>query len=105
MAKAAGVVSTVIHCNLQVIVGHINGDYEAKGARMKEYLSIIKSKMSEEFLAKLVQVPREENEQPGYFTRSASIEYTNVTNQVLSFVQYSPTINKVEGQVIPLGID
>lgn len=49
LAKAVGAVSQVIHCDLQVVVGHIIGDYEIKGERMKKYLSIVKSKMSEEF--------------------------------------------------------
>ena len=61
LAKAAGVVLAVIHCNLQVVIGHINGDYEAKREQMKEYLSMIKRKMNEEFSTKFVQVPREEN--------------------------------------------
>ena len=36
LAKAAGAKSVVIHCDSQVVVGHINGDYEAKGERKKE---------------------------------------------------------------------
>ena len=62
LAKAAGVVLAVIHCNLQVVIGHINGDYKAKREQMKEYLSMIKRKMNEEVSTKYVQVPREENE-------------------------------------------
>ena len=31
LAKAAGASSVVIHYDLQVVVGHINGDYKAKG--------------------------------------------------------------------------
>ena len=30
LAKATGAKSTVIHCNSQVVVRHISGDYEAK---------------------------------------------------------------------------
>ena len=37
--------------------------------------------------------------------KTSSIEYTDVVNQVLSFVQYSPAIDKVEVQVIPLRAD
>ena len=33
LAKTVGVESTVIHCDSQVVVGHINGDYKAKGNR------------------------------------------------------------------------
>ena len=61
--------------------------------------------MSKEFSTKFVQIPREENEQVDYLTKVASAKYTDITNQVLSFIQYSPAIDKVEVQVIPLGID
>ena len=61
LAKVAGVKLAVIHFDSQVVVKHINGDYEAKEEWMKEYLSMVKSKMSKEFSAKFVQIPREEN--------------------------------------------
>lgn len=62
LAKAAGAESTVIHCDSQVVVGHINDKYEAKGEWMKEYLSMVRDKISERFSVKFVQTPREENE-------------------------------------------
>ena len=105
LAKVAGAKSVVIHCDSQVVVRHINGDYEAKEERMKEYLSMVKSKMGEEFLVKFVQIPREENEQADRLAKAASVEYTDIPGQVLSFIQYSPAIDKVEVQVIPLGVD
>ena len=60
------------------MVGHINRDYEAKGERMKEYLSMVKSKMSEEFLVKFVQIPREENEQVDRLAKAASVECMDI---------------------------
>ena len=36
---------------------------------------------------------------------AASTEYIDLVDQVLSFVQYSPIIDKVEVKVIPLGTD
>jgi len=91
-----GVESAVIQCNSQVVVRHINGDYKAKGEWMKEYLSMVKDKMSEGFSAKFIQIPREKNEQVDRLAKTASARYTDVISQVLSFVQYSPTIDKVE---------
>ena len=61
LAKATGAKSTIIHCDSQVVVGRINGNYKAKGKQMKEYLSMVKSKMGEEFSFKFVQIPKEEN--------------------------------------------
>jgi len=62
LAKVAGVKSAIIYCDSQVVVKHINGDYEAKEERMKEYLSMVKGKMGKEFSVKFVQIPRKENE-------------------------------------------
>ena len=59
-------------------------------------MSMVKSKMSEEFLAKFVRIPSEENEQVDRFAKVASVEYTDVTSYVLFFIQYSLAINKVE---------
>ena len=54
LAKAPGVLSIVIHSNLQVIIGHINGDYEAKGGQMKEYLSMVEERVSQKLLTRFV---------------------------------------------------
>jgi len=54
MAKAAGAMSVVIYYNSQVVVGHINSDYKSKEEQMKEYLSMIKRKVSEGLSAKFV---------------------------------------------------
>ena len=105
LAKAVGAESAIIHCDSQVVVGHINGDYEAKGEQMKEYLSMVKSKMGKEFSVKFVEIPRKENEQADRLAKVASTEYTDIPGQVLSFIQYSPAIDKVEVHVIPLGVD
>ena len=102
VAKAARAMSVIIHCNSQVVVMHINKDYKAKGEQMKEYLKMVKIKMSKGFSAKFVQVPREENEQADRLAKATSAEHMDVISQVLSFVQYSPAIDKVEVQMIPL---
>ena len=60
------------------MVGQINGDYEAKRERMKEYLSMVKSKMSEEFLVKFVQIPKEENDQVDRLAKAAFVEYMDI---------------------------
>ena len=83
------------------MVGHINDDYEVKGEQMKKYLTMIKSKMSKKFSIKFVQIPREENEQANRLAKAAFVKYTDVTSQVLSFIQYSLAIDKVEVQVSP----
>ena len=63
---------------------------------MKEYLSMVKRKMSEGLLAKFMQISREENEQVDCLVKATSVECMDVINQVLSFVQYFLAIKKVE---------
>lgn len=36
LAKAAGASSIILHSDSLVVIGHINGEYEAKGERMKK---------------------------------------------------------------------
>ena len=86
LAKAIGAMLVVIHCDSQVVSRHINGDYEAKREWMREYLSIIKGKVSKGLSAKFVLIPKEENEQVDHLAKAASAECMVVTNQVLSFV-------------------
>ena len=62
---------------------------------MKEYLSIVKERVNQKFMAKFVQIPREENEQPDRLAKAAFVEHMVINDQVLSFIQYSPAINKI----------
>jgi len=80
LAKVAGASLVVIHSDLQVIVGHINGDYEAKREPMKEYLSMVKEKVSQKFLAKFRQILRENNEHGNQLAKVASIEHMVITD-------------------------
>ena len=68
----------------------------AKGEKMKEYLNMVKRKVSWGLSAKFVQIPRKENKQVDRLAKVASAEYMDVICHVLSFVQYSPAIDKVE---------
>ena len=101
LAKEAGVTSVVIYSDSQVIIGYINRDYEAKGERMKEYQSMVKERISQKFLAKFVQISRGENEQANRLAKAASAEHMVITGRILSFVQNSPAIAKIDIQVIP----
>lgn len=85
-----------MHCDLQVVVRYINGDYEVKGERMKKYLGTVKRKIGDGFSAKFIQILREENERVNRLANVASAEYTNTTSKVLSFVQYASAIDKLE---------
>lgn len=62
MAKATGVLSVILHSDSKVVIKYINGDYEAKGERMKNYLNLIKRWTSQDFMVDFIQVQRKENE-------------------------------------------
>ena len=51
-------------------------------------------------LAKIVQIPRGENEQADCLAKTASAEHMITLDNVLSFVQLSPLINLNEVQEI-----
>lgn len=72
---------------------------------MKKYLSMVKERVNQRFLARFVQLPREENEGAYRLTKVAFAEHMIINDQVLSFVQYSPIIDSIDVQVIPTGAD
>ena len=92
LAKAAKAISVVIHCDYQVITNQVNEDYECKGERMKKYLDQAKRRV-DDLQAKIVQIPRGENEQANRLAKAISAEHMTIPGNVLSFVQLSPLID------------
>ena len=72
---------------------------------MKKYLSPVKKRVSQNFVLKFMQIPREENEHANRLAKIAYVEHMSINNQVLSFIQYSLAIKEVDVQVIPIGVD
>ena len=50
LGKAAGALSVVLHSDSQVLIGHINRDYKAKGKQMKKYLNLIRRQTNQTFV-------------------------------------------------------
>ena len=46
LAKATSAENMIVHCDSQVIMSQINGDYECRNERMKKYLEEVKSRIS-----------------------------------------------------------
>ena len=92
LAKAAGAISVVIYCDSQVVTNQVNGDYKCKGERMKRYLDQVKRRV-DDLKAKIIQIPRGENEQADCLAKAASAEHMITYGNVLSFVQLSPLID------------
>ena len=99
LARAAGATSVVIYCDSQVITNQVNGDYEYKGERMKRYLDQVKRRV-DDLQAKIVQIPRGENEQADRLAKATSAEHMITHCNVLSFVQLSPLIDSDDVQEI-----
>ena len=59
---------------------------------MKKYLDEVRARV-DDLEAKVVQIPREENERAGRLAKAASAEQMVIPGNVLSFVQLSPLID------------
>ena len=103
LAKAAGAARVVIHCDSQVITNQINGDYKCKGERMKKYLDQVKARM-DDLEAKIIQIPRRENQRADCLAKAASAEHMVIPGNVLSFVQLSPLIDPSNVQEVCLTV-
>ena len=91
-AKTSSAENKIVHCNSQVITSQINGDYECRNERMKNYLEEVKNWIRS-LEVKFVQIPREENECANRLAKVASVEFMSAPKQVLSFVQISSLID------------
>ena len=61
LAKAARATRVVLYYDSQVVTNQVNGEYECRGERMKKYLDQVR-KRANELKAKIIQIPRGENE-------------------------------------------
>ena len=61
IAKVLGATTLRLQSESQLIVGQVNGEYEAKEDRMAKYLSLVKNLMRGFDEVILVQIPREQN--------------------------------------------
>ncbi|XP_059436814.1 uncharacterized protein LOC132169883 [Corylus avellana] len=86
-----------VRSDSQVIVGHIRGEFEAKGSKMKLYLSKIQSmqKSFEKFCT--VKIPREENEKADHLARLGSSTECEVgeSDQTIQIFQQPSIVEKV----------
>ena len=66
---------------------------------MKKYLEQARRRI-DELKAKIIQIPRGENEQANHLAKVASTEHMTTFNNVLSFVQPSSLIDSIDVQEI-----
>ncbi|XP_059428650.1 uncharacterized protein LOC132162426 [Corylus avellana] len=84
-----------VRSDSQVIVGHIRGEFEAKGSKMRLYLSKVKDMQKDIKTFCIVKIPREENEKADLLARLGSATEGEVgeTNQPIQILQ-QPAIAK-----------
>ena len=97
LAKSMEARSIVVLGDSQLIMGQVNGMYEAKEGRMKKYLEKVLCLVKKFKEANFVQIPREENVEADTLVKEAS-----ATGAMDEFdeVQYVPSIDLPEVQQI-----
>ena len=97
LAKSLGAESVLVQGDSQLIMGQVNGTYEAKEERMKRYLNKVRRLIKKFSEARFVQVPREENVEANTLAKEASV---NELMDEFDEVQYMPSIDLPEVQQI-----
>ena len=93
LAKSVEAKSILILGDSQLIMGQINGTYEAKEGRMKKYLEKVLRLVKKFKEVDFVHIPREENMEADTLAKEASA--TGATNK-FDEVQYIPSIDLSE---------
>ena len=97
LAKFVEAMSILILGDSQLVMGQVNGAYEAKEGRMKKYLKKVLLLVKKFKEVNFVQIPREENVEADILAKEAStIESTDEFDEV----QYVPSIDLLEVQQI-----
>jgi ribonuclease HI len=72
LALELGVDSVEVQSDSQVIVGHVRGEFEAKGEKMKKYLKKVQSMHTSFQKFCIKKIPQEDNEKANHLARMAS---------------------------------
>uniref|UniRef100_A0A2N9GVK9 Integrase catalytic domain-containing protein n=1 Tax=Fagus sylvatica TaxID=28930 RepID=A0A2N9GVK9_FAGSY len=70
--RILGATELDVHSDSQLVVGQVNGDYEAKEGRMQQYLQLVRHQISQFHEVRLCRVPREQNTEADQLAKSAS---------------------------------
>uniref|UniRef100_A0A2N9EWG4 Uncharacterized protein n=1 Tax=Fagus sylvatica TaxID=28930 RepID=A0A2N9EWG4_FAGSY len=99
IAKELGANRLKIRSDSQLIVGQVNGEYEAREDRMTKYLKLVRNAMKWFDQVMLVQVPREQNTEADALAKLASSD--EATDQYIE-VQHSPS--HLEEELSPINV-
>uniref|UniRef100_A0A2N9IMK3 Uncharacterized protein n=1 Tax=Fagus sylvatica TaxID=28930 RepID=A0A2N9IMK3_FAGSY len=97
--KKLGANRLKIRSDSQLIVGQVNGEYEAREDRMTKYLKLVREAIKWFDGVKLVQIPREQNTEADALAKLASSDET--TDQYIE-IQHSPS--HLEEELSPINV-
>ena len=97
MAKSKEAKSILVLGDSQLIMGQVNGMYEAKEEWMRKYLSRVMHLIKRFEKVDFVQIPREENVEANTIAKEAS---TNESMDEFDQIQYMPSIDIPEVQQV-----
>uniref|UniRef100_A0A2N9F6A6 RNase H type-1 domain-containing protein n=1 Tax=Fagus sylvatica TaxID=28930 RepID=A0A2N9F6A6_FAGSY len=86
MAKILGATELDVLSDSQLVVGQVNGDYEAKEGRMQQYLHLVRHQIGQFREVRLSRIPREQNTGADQLAKSAS---SSTANDKIKIVQQS----------------
>jgi ribonuclease HI len=78
LALELGAKSVEVRSDSQVIMGHVRGEFEAKGERMRKYLAKVQRMKASFQKFSITKIPREDNEKADHLARIASSENTEI---------------------------
>ena len=72
LAKVLGATKLKIHSDSQLVVGQVNGNYEAKEERMQQYLNLVRHQISQFREVKLKHIPQEQKTAANQLAKTTS---------------------------------
>uniref|UniRef100_A0A2N9IJ88 Uncharacterized protein n=1 Tax=Fagus sylvatica TaxID=28930 RepID=A0A2N9IJ88_FAGSY len=115
-AKILGATELDVRSDSQLVVGQVNGDYEAKEGRMQQYLQLVRHQISQFREVRLSRIPREQNTEADQLAKSASsstaddkiktvkqsnLETTEVNPIHTEISWMTPIISDLQGGTLP----
>ncbi|XP_050250883.1 uncharacterized protein LOC126697815 [Quercus robur] len=97
LAKSVEAESVLVLGDSSLVMGQINGTYEAKEERMKKYLVRVLQLVEKFRKANFIQIPREENAEADTLAKEAS---ATGTTEEYDEIQYVPSVDLPEVQQI-----
>ncbi|XP_050290234.1 uncharacterized protein LOC126728462 [Quercus robur] len=95
LGKALGAKNLLVQSDSKLVIGQINGEYEAKEERMQKYLKLTRILIQEFDTVDFVQIPRNQNIEADEVSKLASSESGMKSADVAIEIQKCPSIEEV----------